>query len=435
MSDKDLARRTSAEVFFDGVNITKSIKPYLLSISYTDNEEDTADDLQINLQDREGVWLEKWLDVAIQAAAASPSATTANYKVTARNGLNVRSGPGTNHSKVGSLAYGSQINVLSIANVWAHIKYSAKDAYVSANYITKLNGSNNISKSTDIKGLKIQAVFVRENWNSDGKDKMLDCGQFELDSVEDSGPPATIAIKGTSLPYAAQIRQTKKNKAWESVSLSGIAKQMAANSEMTCLYESANDPTYKRIEQVNMSDIAFLSTLAHDAGISLKVSNNIIVLFDQAAYEAKPSVLTIKRGNAGGYSKYKLQTGAADAQYASCRVRYVDPVTGKKIEGIAYTENYDPKDKKNQCLEVYAKVNSIGEAKTLAEKRLRLHNKYEKSATFTLPGNPDMLAGVTVMLEGWGAWNGKYIVKQAKHTITSAGYTVQARLRKVLEGY
>ncbi|MDF2984880.1 MAG: hypothetical protein K0R50_390 [Eubacterium sp.] len=437
MSDKDLARRTSAEVVFGGVNITKSIQPYILSLSYTDNEEDLADDLQINLQDRDGIWLEKWLDVAIQAAADSPS-TTSNYKVTARSGLNVRSGPGKNHAKVGSLAYDSKVKVLSISNGWAHIKYSGKDAYISESYITQSGGSKsantNSTNSKTIKGLRIQSVFTCENWNGDGKDKVLDCGQFELDSVETSGPPAVITIKGTSLPYIAQIRQTKKSKAWESVTLSGIAKQMAANSGMSCIYESANDPIYKRIEQVAMSDIKFLSTLCHNAGISLKVTNNIIVLFDQAAYEAKPHILTIKRGD-GTYIKYKLMTGTAGKQYDSCRVRYVDPTTRKKIEGIVYTEDYNAKNKDNQQLEVWAKVDSIGEAKTLAYKRLRLQNKYEKSATFTLPGNPEMTAGVTIMIEDWGAWSGKYIIKQAKHSIGSSGYTVQIQLRKTLEGY
>ena len=49
MSSRNLARRTKAEVSFGGIDITKSIQPYLLSISYTDNEEDETDDLQIKI--------------------------------------------------------------------------------------------------------------------------------------------------------------------------------------------------------------------------------------------------------------------------------------------------------------------------------------------------------------------------------------------------
>ncbi len=58
MNKEEHARRTSVSAAFDGVDITEDIKPYLLSLTYTDNEEDTADDLQIQLQDRESVWLE-----------------------------------------------------------------------------------------------------------------------------------------------------------------------------------------------------------------------------------------------------------------------------------------------------------------------------------------------------------------------------------------
>lgn len=49
MSDKDVARRTTAEFVFAGTNITKSMVPYFLSATYTDNEEGETDDLQIKL--------------------------------------------------------------------------------------------------------------------------------------------------------------------------------------------------------------------------------------------------------------------------------------------------------------------------------------------------------------------------------------------------
>ena len=99
-------------------------------------------------------------------------------------------------------------------------------------------------------------------------------------------------------------------------------------------------------------------------------------------------------------------------------------------------DDYKAGAKNNQQLEITAKVSSIAEAKALAEKHLRLHNKYSQTATFTVPGNPDLLAGVNVMLEDWGSWSGKYIISQAKHSVdNSGGYTTQVKLRRVLEGY
>jgi len=358
MSSKDISRRTDVEVFFDGVNISKSLRKYFISMTYTDCEEDEADDLQILIEDRNEVWLTKWLNNAIQAAA---------------------------------------------------------------------------STSNTVKGLKIEAAFIQKNWAGDGKDKIMDCGQFELDSIEADGPPSSIMIKGTALPFNSQARQTKKSKAWESYYLSKIAKEIALENGMTCMYESEHDPYYQRVEQITTSDIAFLSTLCHAAGISLKVFNNFIILFDQANYEKKPSILTITRGAKGGYTRYKIRTGEADQKYAACRVSYVNPSTGKAIQGMAYAEDYDPKNKRNQTLEIQAKVSSTGEAQALAQKYLRLKNKYEYTATFTVPGNPDICAGVTIRLSGWGAWDGKYIVKQASHILSSTGgYTTQIRLRHVL---
>ena len=65
MSNQNMARRATMDFVFDGVNITDSMRPYLLSAIYTDNEENETDDLQIKLQDREGIWLTKWLNDAV----------------------------------------------------------------------------------------------------------------------------------------------------------------------------------------------------------------------------------------------------------------------------------------------------------------------------------------------------------------------------------
>lgn len=367
MIDKDAARRASVEVMFDGADITSSIKPYLLSLTYTDSEEDESDSLQIQLQDRDGLWLESWLNKAVEASAASK--------------------------------------------------------------------------------LSMSATITPENWGTGGGS--LPTGSFELDSVEAGGPPATVSIKGSSLAYGSSIRQTKKTKAWEKYSLSGIANEIAGNAGLSCMYEAANNPTYERKEQTKKSDITFLSELCHDEGISLKCTDGQLVLFDQSVYEALPPIMTIRRNNGrilpaapnayGAYSKaidceayedYRLTTAAAETQYGSCRVSYMDPATGKCIEGIATAEGDDAES--GQRLEITARVSSAGEAKALAEKHLRLHNKFNRSASFTLPGNTALVAGVTVMLEGFGGWDGKYMVKQATHTVGNSGYTTTIELRKVL---
>lgn len=367
MSSPD-ARNTSVSIIFDGADITEDIKPYFLSLSYKDSEEDNSDTLQFDIQDRDSVWLQSWLEKAVSATAASK--------------------------------------------------------------------------------LKISATITPENWGSSGGE--LPTGSFELDSVEAAGPPSTISISGVSMGYSSPIRQTKKSKAWENYTLSAIAGEIAGNGGLSLMYESASNPFYKRKEQTKESDIHFLSDLCHDAGISLKCSDGQLVLFDQATYEAKPPVLTIKRNNGkilpaspgafGAYGNsvdweyidYQLSTGAAETQYGSCRVSYTDAATGQLIEGTATAEGEDSAS--GQCLEITAKVADAGEAQALAGMHLRLHNKFNRTATFTLPGHTGLVAGVTVQLEDFGGWSGKYIIKQADHTVGGDGYKTKITLRKVLGG-
>lgn len=205
------APRHGADIF-QGADITGSMRPYFLSATYTDKEADGTDDLQLKLQDRDDIWLKKWLADAIDAAASAGSLSASSkaktdgaaksYKVTAKSGLNVRSGPSTSYGKYGALVCGAELQVEGIENGWAKVSYNGKTAYVSASYIKESGGGGGDASAADPApasgaGFKISAVFVRENWTGGGRDKVLDCGQFELDSVDASGPPNTITIKAT----------------------------------------------------------------------------------------------------------------------------------------------------------------------------------------------------------------------------------------------
>lgn len=450
MSQKDLARRSDFRVCFAGVDITKDIRPYLISITYTDAEEDEADDLQIQLHDRDQIWQKSWLKEMVNAAASTKKKSvthkvkvteTYTHRVNCSIGLYCRSGPGMGYSPIGAFAYNARVRATGkTSGSWTQVEYGDKLGWSWTGYLTKISGKDaegrtyekNVTEKVEVTGMSIQAVILRENWKGDGKDDCLDCGQFELDAADASGPPDTITIKATALPYTSTIRQTKKSRGWEAYTLSGIANEMARKNSMACLYSASNDPYYKRVEQNKISDIKFLSKLCKKAGISLKVSNNILVLFDQAEYEAKSTVRTFRNGD-GSYTKKKLSLGKADSEYSSCRVRYTPP-KGKLITATAYIDDYDEDADTNQQLEITAKVRNTSEALALAKKMLRMHNKYERTASFTIPGDPAMLSGVTVKLSGWGPWDGKHIISKATHRINNSGYVTMIETRKAQEG-
>lgn len=342
------ARRSVIKLTFDGTDVTADINKYLQSFSYTDNEEDKTDDMQISIDDREFVWLDGWLN--------TPTAG---------------------------------------------------------------------------KGSELSAVIIQKNWESDGRDRVLDCGVFEVDTVDGSGPPAKVTIKATSIPCSSTIRTQKKTKAWEKIFLSAIASEIAGNAGLSVMYESSSNPFYIRKEQIQESDITFLQRLCKAAGISLKVTAKMVVLFDAAEYEAKDAVRKIERGKAD-VLKWSFTTSVHDASYSKCHVAYTDPATGATIE---YTYTPRNSDKSGTVLEVNEKVSDREEARKLAMKRLRQKNKGGFKASFNLVGDARLVAGITVEVAGFGAFDGKYIIETAGHTISRSGYKTNVTLRRVLEEY
>lgn len=441
MSDKTLARRTAVKLYFKGADISKDLSKYLLSLSFTDKEEDETDDISISLDDREGKWIKDWLNT--NKTAGKTQMVTKKGEVKVGNIVQFKGGPVYISSSAAepTVTRGASKCKCTIANSNAHpyhlISQDGKKVYgwvnaedVEGETVTEKKTESKKSEKRAFKGTEIHAMVIQKNPYTDGKDKVLDCGVFEIDSVSYTGPPQKLTIKATSIPYKAKLRQTKYNRTWENTTLKNMAQKIAKRSSMKLMYLSNSNPVYKRREQRNMTDIAFLKRMCKRAGISLKVTSKTIVLFDAADFEKKAEVKKIKAGK-GNILSYSFSTKTANTAYSSCHVVYTDPDTKKKIEATYKPENANSD---GQTLEIKQKVSSVAEAKELARKSLRARNKGETTAEFTLVGDVDYVAGITVRVYGFGEFNGKYIVEQATHNITG-GYKVQIKLRSCLEGY
>ena len=438
MSNKDLARRTDIILSFNGVDISKDINKYLISLSYTDNEEDKTDDLSLELDDRENVWLGNWLNTNKSSVVKTVN-SSADGDISVGDSVMIREGAiDCSGVQLQDWVYTyTGFTVISVGVTNPDRIVVGIDGEITAAVKREdiiINGSQAAGASSGgaTVGATISASIIQRNWDSDGKDKVLDCGTFQVDTIKAGGPPAKVTLKSTSLSYTSTARGQKKTKAWENIKLSAIASQIAKSNGMKCYYSSSYDPKYKRKEQVQTSDIAFLKQLCGSAGIALKVTANTFVLFDESEYESKAAIRTIKRGESN-VIKYDFSDGLNDTAYSSCHVSYTNPETENTIE---YTYTPRDSDGTGQVLEISEKVSTREEARQLAMKRLRQKNKEQHSASFRLSGDVKLVAGATVNVEGWGAFDGKYIIETAEHTVSaSAGYQTYLTLRMVLEGY
>lgn len=431
MSAKNEARRVELRLKFENVNVPLNINDYLSTMTYTDEEEDNADDLQLTFDDRERKWLGDWLKISPTVAQTAKQVQkevqqeeVINYTVKKGDTLWAIAkqylGSGKKYPQIASenniknpnLIYPGQVFRITIGGA---VSTTVKDA----------DGTTQGSEPK-----LISATIVQKNWHDNGKDVILSCGTFELDSVDVSGPPTKITLKGTSIPYTSTMRTAKKNRAWENCNLKEIAQQIGNEAGLQVMYLAENNPVYKRKEQVQKSDIIFLQKLCKAAGLALKVTIMTVVIYDAAEYDGKPAIKTITYGS-GDYISYKLGTSLHDTAYTSCHVSYTDPDSKETIEST-YTPDSD--DGTGQVLEINEKVNNTEEAHELAKKRLREKNTQQFTASFSMLGDVQLVAGATVKLIGFQSFDKKYKITKATHKL-SGGYTTDIELKQVLEGY
>jgi len=336
----EAVRQAKLSLIYDNKDISAYLEPYLVDFSYTDHASARADDLQVTLEDRAGLWRDDWMPE---------------------------------------------------------------------------------------KGAALQAAIIVSD---DGRVKKLPAGTFEIDEIECSGPPQTVKIKAVSVPVSSSLRGENKTRAWEQTRLSTIAKDIASGGELELLYETDDDPEYDRIEQTEQSDLAFLLKLCEDAGLSLKVTGKQIVIFDDSKYEQMAPVKTITKGKSQVIS-YSVISSTRDV-YSSAKVTYQN---SKYSDPIIYTFTPPNRPKTGKTLIINERVSSFAEAERLAKKRLRQKNKEEVRFSITMVGDVALVAGVTVLLQGWGKFDGKYFIDEAVHEGGGNGYTTKVELRRVLEGY
>lgn len=279
-----------------------------------------------------------------------------------------------------------------------------------------------------VEGDKIKAEIRTVNWGKPGEIKKLPLGSFEVDTFDFTGPPDVVSIKALSIPVGANIRQEKRSRSWEKTNLKTLATQTAKHAGLQLLYEAKDNPSYDRLEQSAMSDLAFLVETAKKEAIAVKVAAGKLVLFDEADYEKKAAIATITKGTDNVLS-YAFNWSTTLVAYRACMVSYTDGKSKK-----TYKATYSPPGapKQGPVLKINEQVDSQSAAFRLARKSLREKNKEAGKGTIALMGDIRMATGLTINIKGFKRFDGKYIIESCSHTIGSSGYVTSLGIRKVL---
>ncbi len=250
-------------------------------------------------------------------------------------------------------------------------------------------------------------------------------GDFELDEISYAMPPSTIKIKANSCPQKSALRQVNQSRAWENCLLSQIAKDIAADADAQLIYQTEYDPKISRAEQGSQSAMNFLEKLCAKYFLSLKFTDNQLVIFETETLEKAETVATLTPENV---THFNARSTLSEI-YKSCEVSYRH---GKKSENFTATAQ-DKSKTAGKVLKINKKVESVAEAERLAKNELKQKNKDELKVDVEVRGDFIYSAGMTIQLVNFGVFDGKYLIEKAKHEVRR-GYECRLELRKTLEG-
>jgi phage protein D len=270
---------------------------------------------------------------------------------------------------------------------------------------------------------------------------LLPCGAFEIDEIEFAQPPATVSIRGLSTGVKAEVR-TRNGRAYENTTLAAIAKRIAKRNKLTLL-GSIRDIHIDRVTQYQERDVAFLTRLSNEYGYAFKIVGGKLVFTELAGLRDGAVVANlVPRDLISVRMKDKIKD-----VYQEAKARYHDPkskklvVYGMKDGEVAKVGETNVSTKKTSgqatsgdTLKFSTRGGSKATVEAKAKAALSAANLQQTGGSLTLPGNPKLVAGVTLALGGVGALDGKYLVESARHRLDrGSGYVTELEIKRVTQ--
>lgn len=255
-------------------------------------------------------------------------------------------------------------------------------------------------------------------------EKLMPCGDFEVDEIELSGPPDALRLRCLSA-YITPALRTRNSLGYENQSLMQIAATTAGKYGLTVVKAPSNsDLTFERVTQNQESDLGFLKRIADENGYDFTVRGSQLVFYARSALEAAVPVYTIDRSQTTEFSFINRTRSI----YKGAEVSYLNPHLKKLVSQSASAASLPIGDR----LKLVARCENGQQAALKASAALQLHNMFYLSATATMPGTTVLVAGNVVSLTGFGAMDGAYLIEAARHRLERrSGYQTTIEARRV----
>ncbi|MCX8016715.1 MAG: contractile injection system protein, VgrG/Pvc8 family, partial [Rhodocyclaceae bacterium] len=264
------------------------------------------------------------------------------------------------------------------------------------------------------KGVELESRF---GWSHG---ELVPAGSFDVDEIEISSPPMTIRIRAQSAGVSKAVR-TRIGRAYEATTLKGILSQIAGRLGAKLAGTIDPDPAIERATQYQETDWQFAVRLAREYGYAVKLADNNRKLAVARLVDAQPPVRTLLPSDMTFFS-YRDQITAVPSKTT---VRRHDEKTGELVVyEVGASGLVVPMDKAAADTRVkVARAADATDAEARARAEMERHALDKTSLEVTLPGDPLLAAGLAVDVLELGRASGRYVIVEARHDISRAGFS------------
>ena len=251
------------------------------------------------------------------------------------------------------------------------------------------------------------------------------CGAMQVDDLELIGPPDQFRLRCVATFITTAMR-TNNSAGYENQSLLGIAGAIAEKYGFALIAApDLEDLVFARVTQRFETDLAFLKRLANEHGYDFAVRGAQLVFYTLAALELGIPVATIERSATLAF-RFRNRSRRI---FASSQISYLDPAS-KQLMSFAQVSASTVATA--DALKLVRRCENDAQAMLKAGAALHLNNMMLVTASLSIPGSASLAAGVTVLLSGWKAFDGVYLIESAVHRITRArGYVTEVEVRQL----
>jgi len=253
---------------------------------------------------------------------------------------------------------------------------------------------------------------------------LAETGEMEVDEIEIESPPLSVRIRALSAGITRQAR-TRIGRAYENKRLSEIVDAVAQRLGAKRAGKIEPDPVLDRVTQYQEGDWAFVRRLLAEYGYTVKlVDNNKTLAVARASHLAEQEDVAVL--TPALTTSWRYRDKIVDVP-RKVKVKHHDPQAAVVYERDEATGEVESADTRRLHRRARSAEDAAAQAQGEAER-----DALDKTALeVTLPGNPLLVAGGIVRLNGFQRLDGRYLITEAQHAISRSGYTTDIQTRRL----